>query len=106
MAEQPDFYLEHDDELCDDRDDDYEVGFDCGFIPGYGCQLAGTEDCDFDCPHRDALTNHPDYPNVTIAMCVPIWDADEPGILAAGALVDAGLSKQPQQDITDTSEPN
>lgn len=32
-----------------------EENFDCGFIPGEGCQLAGTEDCDFNCPYHDAV---------------------------------------------------
>lgn len=49
-----------DDSDSDDTDDDeppesYNLDFDeCGFIPGEGCQLIGTEDCEFDCPYRDA----------------------------------------------------
>jgi hypothetical protein len=50
-------------EAEEDEDLD-EPDFDCGFVPGHGCQLAGTEDCDFDCPYRDSLTSHPSYPNV------------------------------------------
>jgi hypothetical protein len=55
------------DELSIDEDfgDEFadEPDFDCGFVPGDGCQLVGTEDCDFECPQRDALLKHPDYPN-------------------------------------------
>lgn len=52
----------------DDYDDDdvflVEDGqFDCGFVTGEGCSMAGTEDCDFDCPYRDELMKHPAYPN-------------------------------------------
>ena len=48
-----------------DEQDDWEEldDFDCGFVPGYGCQLAGTEDCDFECPYRDGLIASPYYPN-------------------------------------------
>lgn len=53
--------------IDEDFDDEFEEDeFDCGFVPGYGCQLAGTEDCDFECPQRDALLKHPDYPNCSI----------------------------------------
>lgn len=49
----------------DDFDDDYEpdewdeleeAAQECGLLPphlGGGCQMAGTEHCDFDCPFRD-----------------------------------------------------
>ena len=37
----------------DDWDDDDEETFDCGWVRGVGCQLAGTEECDFECPFRD-----------------------------------------------------
>ncbi|MBN3949375.1 MAG: hypothetical protein HWQ38_24095 [Nostoc sp. NMS7] len=62
-------YLEPDDPDYDlhdywDGDEDDEKSFDCGFVPGEGCTLGGTEICDFDCPYRDALINHPSYPNV------------------------------------------
>jgi hypothetical protein len=63
----------------EDWDDDYEGGWDndehpyecdcdecrrqhledeCGRLPediGGGCQLAGTEHCDFECPFRDTI---------------------------------------------------
>ena len=35
--------------------DSYDLDFDeCGFIPGESCLLAGSEDCELDCPYRDA----------------------------------------------------
>lgn len=45
----------------DDGDDDWDQSddgededlFDCGWVPGIGCQMAGTEECDFECPFRD-----------------------------------------------------
>lgn len=41
----------------EDEYDELEEAFDeCGRLPpelGGGCQLAGTEHCDFDCPFRD-----------------------------------------------------
>lgn len=37
----------------DDWDDEDESEFDCGWVRGVGCQLAGTEECDFECPFRD-----------------------------------------------------
>ena len=40
-----------DDGIRDEWDDDEEE-FDCGWVRGVGCQLAGTEECDFECPHR------------------------------------------------------
>jgi len=36
-----------------DDDVDDEPEFDCGWVCGVGCQLAGTEECDFECPFRD-----------------------------------------------------
>ncbi|BAS59890.1 hypothetical protein NIES2135_20450 [Leptolyngbya boryana NIES-2135] len=55
-------------------EDEFEPGegeeeFDCGFVPGFGCNYAGSEDCDFDCPYRGKLTSHSNYPNVR-------WDID------------------------------
>lgn len=47
----------------DDYDEPDEDEFDCGFIPGHGCLMAGTEDCDFECPNRDRLLSSPYYPN-------------------------------------------
>lgn len=41
------------DQSSDGWDDDDEGEFDCGWVRGVGCQLAGTETCDFECPHRD-----------------------------------------------------
>lgn len=35
----------------EDWNDD-EEWFDCGWVRGVGCTLAGTESCDFDCPFR------------------------------------------------------
>lgn len=49
------------------EDDDFDVEFDCGFQPGYGCLYAGSEDCDWECPYRDMLHRHPDYPNVSLS---------------------------------------
>ena len=57
--------------MChDDWDDDWdreqqeaedeleEAVQECGIVPGDGgCQLAGTEHCDFECPFRD----HPEW---------------------------------------------
>jgi len=60
------------DDSFDDPDEDFddefedEDDFDCGFIPSDGCLLAGSEDCDFECPYRDALARNLDYPNCTI----------------------------------------
>lgn len=59
-------FLEPDDpdyELINDWDDGSIEPFDCGFIPGEGCSMVATEDCDFDCPYRDELMKHPAYPN-------------------------------------------
>lgn len=50
-------------ELCVDDDEPDEDEFDCGFVVGEGCAMAGTEDCDFDCPWRDRLIASPYYPN-------------------------------------------
>ena len=37
-----------------------EEDFDCGYVRGEGCSLAGTEECDFECPYRDVLYNRVD----------------------------------------------
>lgn len=43
------------DDWDDEPPDSYDLDFDeCGFIPGEGCPLAGSEDCELDCPYRDA----------------------------------------------------
>ncbi len=48
--------LERDDyDDWDDGEPDDDDFYDCGWVRGQGCQLAGSEDCDFECPHRDAL---------------------------------------------------
>jgi hypothetical protein len=42
--------------MTDDWDEDFgpdDFYFDCGLAPDGICLLAGTEDCDWDCPHRD-----------------------------------------------------
>ena len=39
----------------DEFDDDDIVSFECGFSPRDGCGLAGTEECEFECPYRAAL---------------------------------------------------
>lgn len=39
-----------DDGIRADVDDEHE--FDCGWVPGMGCTMAGSEDCDWECPHR------------------------------------------------------
>lgn len=42
----------------DEDDDDYFEGediFDCGWDGENGCSMAGSEDCDFECPHRDQM---------------------------------------------------
>jgi hypothetical protein len=37
--------VDYDDEL-----DDYETMLaECGYVPGHGCMLAGTEYCDWEC---------------------------------------------------------
>lgn len=57
-----DQFLDYDDdwdEQSDREEDEWEEAIqECGIIPdGGGCQLAGTEYCDFECPFRD----HPDW---------------------------------------------
>lgn len=37
-------------DLLDEDGDD----FDCGLMPDGQCRLAGSEQCDFDCPNRDS----------------------------------------------------
>ncbi len=40
-----------------DQDDKWEDEpyFDCGWVPGHGCQKAGSEECDWECPDRANL---------------------------------------------------
>ncbi len=46
---------DYEDSDCDYEDDE-DPDFDCGWTPeGGGCSLAGTEDCDFECPYRDDM---------------------------------------------------
>lgn len=40
-----------DNELSESCDLDFD---ECGFIPGEGCLIAGSEDREFDCPYRDS----------------------------------------------------
>lgn len=40
--------LDHEEPEMDE--DEAFLSFQCGFIPGQGCTLAGTEDCDWECP--------------------------------------------------------
>ncbi|WP_298164995.1 hypothetical protein [Novosphingobium sp.] len=35
-------------------EDEAFLSYQCGFIPGHGCTLAGTEDCDWECPRGRA----------------------------------------------------
>lgn len=42
-------------ESCDvDREDEADDGFefDCGMMPDGQCSKAGSEECDWDCPHN------------------------------------------------------
>lgn len=44
-----------DDPEFDEADDD-ELEFDCGWSPASGgCSMAGSEDCDFECPYREDM---------------------------------------------------
>jgi hypothetical protein len=37
-----------------DPEDEWDEWIDrCGWVRGHGCQLAGTEECDFECPFRE-----------------------------------------------------
>ncbi len=46
-------------EMYDDereyREEEEEDYFDCGWVRGMGCTEAGSEECDFECPHRRDL---------------------------------------------------
>lgn len=37
----------------EDDDEDLMDDFDCGMGPDGICMKAGTEECDFECPHSD-----------------------------------------------------
>ena len=57
--EDDDFGFENDDEY----DEEERLLDECGRLPehlGGGCQLAGTEHCDFECPLRDGLFGEDD----------------------------------------------
>lgn len=56
-----DYFNWDDYDYCEEDNEDEQ--FDCGFVTGEGCSMAGTEDCDFDCPYADELMKHPAYPN-------------------------------------------
>jgi len=45
-------YSDEDDADYLDCDEDEEWLYRCGWVRGAGCQLAGTEECDFECPFR------------------------------------------------------
>ena len=36
----------------EEYDDDGNPYPECGWSPGQGCSLAGSEECDFECPNR------------------------------------------------------
>lgn len=52
--------LEHcpawEEEEADDDADLYDIN--CGMVPGQGCTLAGTEWCDWDCPHASSAPHN------------------------------------------------
>jgi hypothetical protein len=48
--EDHDFDPDFDDGIRDEWDDEPE--FDCGWVRGMGCTMAGSEECDWECPHR------------------------------------------------------
>ena len=57
--EQNDFYDGEDDDY-DLDDSDGEFDFDCGAMYGMkgepmGCSMAGSEDCDWECPNRERV---------------------------------------------------
>lgn len=55
-----------DSDLEDDCDDDWDADFECGFVPGDGCPMVGTLDCEFECPYRTRLISHPEFPYLDI----------------------------------------
>ena len=62
VAPDPDYYggdFDYDDDFDGEEFDELDEAIEeCGIIPGDGgCQLAGTEHCDFECPFRD----HPEW---------------------------------------------
>jgi len=54
MADDFDDPWDDDDGLCDCCGETWEkcrYNFDCGMLADGTCMLAGTEDCDWECPH-------------------------------------------------------
>ena len=50
----------------DDDDPPDEEYFDCGWVPDGGfCEMAGTEDCDFECPYHDYYYNNAEITKTT-----------------------------------------
>lgn len=49
MTPLPDDYFEED---YDDWDEEDEWPFDCGMDQHGNCSMAGSEDCEFECPYR------------------------------------------------------
>jgi hypothetical protein len=47
------FHRPHDCDCYDDEDDGEEDEFDCHRTGDGGCELAGTEECEFECPYRE-----------------------------------------------------
>lgn len=41
-----------DDDGLEGEEEEY---FDCGWMREGGCSLAGSEECDFECPNRDSM---------------------------------------------------
>ena len=49
-----------DDDFIEDEEDEFECGaWFNGTFDYYHCQLAGTEDCDFDCPYSRCADDNP-----------------------------------------------
>ena len=42
----------YDDDWPNEESYDDEEWFDCGWVRGMGCTMAGSEECDWECPHR------------------------------------------------------
>ena len=51
----PDYLDQQDDDDGLDPSEDEEDYSDCGWTPGGGCSMAGSEECDFECPNRDSM---------------------------------------------------
>ena len=58
-AEPYDDYWGDEDDLWEDETDEWEEALaNCGYVPGEGCTLAGSEECDFVCLLRDDNYRH------------------------------------------------